>query len=189
MPYRIRTASPKDAESLLAIYAPFVSDTTVSFEVEVPSVEEFERRILNTSRDFAYLVAEDARSGEISGYAYYSTLRSRPAYQWSAETSVYLAPNHRGHGLGTKLVGCLERLMARQGIALSVACITSGNLASVKFHDHLGYRTCGTFDNCAFKLGCWLSVTWMEKQLLPCLDAPDPRRRLTADDLAEVLND
>lgn len=187
MAYQIRTASPADAEALLRIYAPFVTDTVVSFEFDVPSVEEFRRRIEATRTDFAYLVAEDTETGEIAGYAYYSTLRGRPAYQWSAETSIYLAPAHQGRGLGAQLLDRLERLMARQGIALAVACITSENTGSIAFHERQGYRLCGTFDNCAFKLGRWLSVTWMEKQLLPCDAAPEARRRLTPADLADVL--
>ena len=167
MSYRIRTARSEDAAALAAIYAPFVTGTVVSFEFDAPSVEEFQRRIEATSTAFAYVVAEVVESGEIAGYAYYGTLRSRPAYQWAAETSIYLAPAHQGRGLGSVLVEAIERLMAAQGIALSVACITSDNTGSIAFHERLGYEHYGEFCNCAFKLGRWMSVTWMEKQLLP----------------------
>lgn len=187
MAYQIRTATPADAERLLSIYAPFVTDTVVSFEFEVPSLDEFRRRIEATGKDFAYLVAEDADSGDIAGYAYYSTLRSRPAYQWAAETSIYLDPAHQGRGLGSTLLHKLEELMAAQGIALAVACITSENTGSIAFHERLDYRICGTFDNCAFKLGRWLSVTWMEKQLLPCDAAPQPRGPLSPEIIASIL--
>lgn len=187
MSYRIRTARSEDAAALAAIYAPFVTDTVVSFEFDAPSVEEFQRRIEATSTAFAYVVAEVVESGEIAGYAYYGTLRSRPAYQWAAETSIYLSPAHQGRGLGSVLVEAIERLMAAQGIALSVACITSDNTGSIAFHERLGYEHCGEFCNCAFKLGRWLSVTWMEKQLLPCTEPPAERRTLTAADIEPVL--
>lgn len=187
MGYRIRTARSEDAAALAAIYAPFVTDTVVSFEFEAPSVEEFQRRIEATSAAFAYVVAEVVESGEIAGYAYYGTLRSRPAYQWAAETSIYLAPAHQGRGLGSVLVEAIERLMAAQGIALSVACITSDNTGSIAFHERLGYEHCGEFCNCAFKLGRWLSVTWMEKQLHPCTEPPAERRTLTDADIEPVL--
>lgn len=187
MSYRIRTARSEDAAALAAIYAPFVTDTIVSFEFEAPSVEEFQRRIEATSAAFAYVVAEVVESGEIAGYAYYGTLRSRPAYQWAAETSIYLSPAHQGRGLGSVLVEAIERLMAAQGIALSVACITSDNTGSIAFHERLGYEHCGEFCNCAFKLGRWLSVTWMEKELLPCTEKPAERRTLTAADIEPVL--
>ena len=187
MSYRIRTARSEDAAALAAIYAPFVTGTVVSFEFDAPSVEEFQRRIEATSTAFAYVVAEVVESGEIAGYAYYGTLRSRPAYQWAAETSIYLAPAHQGRGLGSVLVEAIERLMAAQGIALSVACITSDNTGSIAFHERLGYEHCGEFCNCAFKLGRWLSVTWMEKQLLPCTEKPAERRTLTDADIEPVL--
>lgn len=187
MSYRIRIARSEDAAALAAIYAPFVTDTVVSFEFEAPSVEEFQRRIEATSTAFAYVVAEVVESGEIAGYAYYGTLRSRPAYQWAAETSIYLSPAHQGRGLGSVLVEAIERLMAAQGIALSVACITSDNTGSIIFHERLGYEHCGEFCNCAFKLGRWLSVTWMEKQLLPRMEPPAERRTLSAADIEPVL--
>ena len=187
MSYRIRTARSEDAAALAAIYAPFVTGTVVSFEFDAPSVEEFQRRIEATSTAFAYVVAEVVESGEIAGYAYYGALRSRPAYQWAAETSIYLAPAHQGRGLGSVLVEAIERLMAAQGIALSVACITSDNARSIAFHERLGYEHCGEFCNCAFKLGRWLSVTWMEKQLLPCTEKPAERRTLTDADIEPVL--
>ena len=104
MPYLIRPARVDDAGELLAIYAPFVTDTTVSFETEVPSVEEFRARIERGLSSFAYLVAVDEQTGSIAGYAYYGPFRSRPAYAWSVEISIYLAAEHRGNGLGARSV-------------------------------------------------------------------------------------
>lgn len=140
MSYRIRTATPADAASLLAIYAPYVTDTCVSFELEVPTVEEFGQRIQATLDRAAYLVAEDSDSGAIAGYAYNGSFRSRPAYDWASEISIYLAPEHQGHGLGSALLDALEELMRLQGVRMSEACITSSNTGSITFHERHGYR-------------------------------------------------
>ena len=165
MRYTIRDARPEDAADLLAIYAPFVTDTTVSFELEVPSLEEFTRRIERTSARYAYLVAEDAETGEVAGYAYNSSFRSRPAYDFASEISIYLAPAHQRHGLGSQLLDELERRMREQSMRMSEACITSDNAGSIAFHERHGYRICGEHHTCGYKLGQWLSVTWMEKDL------------------------
>ncbi len=174
MPYRIRPARVDDAAELLAIYAPFVTDTTVSFEVEVPSEDEFRARIERGLASFAYLVAVDEETGKAAGYAYYGPFRSRPAYRWSVELSIYLAPEHRGNGLGGILLDELERRMEAQGVHASIACITSDNKASIAFHEKHGYRVCGTHAACGYKLGRWLDITWMQKQIIPCDAEPAP---------------
>lgn len=187
MAYRIRAAEPADAAELLAIYAPFVTNSCVSFELTVPSVDEFAARIARARAHAAYIVAEDAASGALCGYAYNGTFRARPAYAWASETSIYLAPAHQGHGLGSLLLDTLEELMRLQGIRMSEACITSTNTGSIAFHERHGYRHCGEHTNCGYKLGQWLSVTWMEKQLLPLDATPEPPHGLTDEELAPVL--
>ena len=187
MSYRIRTATPADAASLLAIYAPYVTDTSVSFELEVPTVEEFGQRIQATLNRAAYLVAADSDTGAVAGYAYNGSFRSRPAYDWASEISIYLAPEHQGHGLGSTLLDALEELMRLQGIRMSEACITSSNTGSITFHERHGYRVCGEHTACGFKLGQWLSVTWMEKQLLPLDGAPEPPHGLSTAEIESVL--
>lgn len=179
MSFRIRMARPADAEALLAIYAPFVTDTDVSFEFEVPSVDEFARRIEAHVRSFAHLVVEEVEGGRPLGFAYYSTFRDRPAYSWAAEISVYLAPEAQGRGLGRVLLETLEACMRAQGIRMSEACITSTNTASIAFHERMGYTVCGEHHACGFKRGAWLSVTWMEKQLMPLDAEPAPVTPLT----------
>lgn len=187
MPYRIRTATVDDAPQVAGVYEPFVRDTVISFETEVPDAEEFARRIADTLARFSFLVAEDTASGTIAGYAYNHEFRSRPAYSWASEISIYLAPEHQGKGLGSALLSALEDLMRLQGIHMSESCITEGNDASVAFHERHGYSLCGRQESCGFKHGRWLSVLWLEKRLLPCTDAPAPRRAPTASETAEVL--
>lgn len=174
MPYYIRTAQAEDAPNLLRIYAPFVSDTCVSFEVAVPTIEDFTARIEAGVRNRAYIVAVDDATGEIVGYAYNGSFRARHAYDWASELSIYLAPEHQGHGLGSIMLDTLEELMRAQGIRMSESCITSDNVGSIAFHRRHGYRVCGEHTACGYKLGKWLSVTWMEKQLLPLDEHPEP---------------
>lgn len=187
MPYRLRAAQQADAAALLGIYAPYVTDSCISFETDVPSVGEFERRIRTALERAAYLVAEDAVTGDAVGYAYNGVFRTRPAFAWASETSIYLDPQHRGRGLGFALLDTLEELMRLQGIRMAEACITSTNEASIAFHEHHGYRICGQHTACGYKLGQWLSVTWMEKQLLPLDPAPRPPHGLATADVEAVL--
>lgn len=166
----IRTAALDDAAALLAIYAPYVEQTAITFEYEVPSLEEFRGRIAHTLRRYPYLVAEE--NGEILGYAYTGPFGERAAYSWAVETSIYLRQEIRGKGLGKRLYQALEDVSRAQHVQSLYACIAypdaddahlSGN--SVAFHAHLGYTTVGRFPHCGYKFGTWYNMTWMEKTL------------------------
>ena len=166
----IRTAALDDAAALLAIYAPYVEQTAITFEYEVPSLEEFRGRIAHTLRRYPYLVAEE--NGEILGYAYTGPFGERAAYSWAVETSIYLRQDVRGKGLGKRLYQALEDVSRAQHVQSLYACIAypdaddahlSGN--SVAFHAHLGYTTVGRFPHCGYKFGTWYNMTWMEKTL------------------------
>ena len=166
----IRTANLDDAAALLAIYAPYVEQTAITFEYEVPSLEEFRGRIAHTLRRYPYLVAEE--NGEILGYAYTGPFGERAAYSWAVETSIYLRQDVRGKGLGKRLYQALEEISRAQHVQSLYACIAypdaddahpSGN--SVSFHTHLGYATVGRFPHCGYKFGAWYNMAWMEKTL------------------------
>lgn len=166
----IRTANLDDAAALLAIYAPYVEQTAITFEYEVPSLEEFRGRIAHTLRRYPYLVAEE--NGEILGYAYTGPFAERAAYSWAVETSIYLRQDVRGKGLGKRLYQALEDVSRTQHVQSLYACIAypdaddahlSGN--SVAFHTHLGYATVGRFPHCGYKFGTWYNMAWMEKTL------------------------
>lgn len=192
MTLHIRPAQASDAADLLAIYAPYVRETTVTFEFDVPSVKEFAARIEQAQKRYAYLVLE--KTGENGagchpvGYAYYGAFKSRPAYQWSAETSIYLDENEQGHGAGSILLSALESCMAAQGITNSEACITGENDSSVEFHRRHGYEERARFIKCANKFDRWLDVVWMEKYVGPHGENPQPIQPLDNLELMRIVD-
>ena len=160
----IRLATVEDMPQILAIYAPYVENTTVSFEYEAPAPDAFLQRFQSVTADFPWLVWEEA--GQILGYAYAARPFERPAYSWCAEPSIYLRPDARGRGLGAKLYAALEEILKRQGYCRLYAIITAENQSSLRFHEKMGYRNVGQLHSCGWKLGRWCSIIWMEKSLI-----------------------
>ena len=167
---KIQVASVDDAEELLAIYAPYVEKTAITFEYEVPSVEEFKGRIAHVLERFPYLKAVEA--GKILGYAYVSPFKERAAYSWAVETSIYVDENVKHKGIGRKLHEVLETVLKEQGILNMEACIgypeeEDGYLDknSARFHAHMGYRMVGEFKKCGYKFDRWYNMVWMEKMV------------------------
>ena len=179
--FRFRIAVPDDAPALLAIYAPYVEKTAISFEYEVPSVEEFRSRMETISQRYPYLVAED-EAGQILGYAYTHTFIAREAYDRCAETTIYLALDARRHGLGKRLYRAIEDLSRAQGIYNLYACIGEPQGAddeyltdnSIRFHEHLGFRRIGVFTRSGYKFGRWYNMSWAEKLLCDAPAHPEP---------------
>ena len=159
----IRFVAPGDTPSILSIYAPFISDSSVSFELEVPGVTEMSQRIAAIARKYPWLVWEE--NGDILGYAYASAHRDRKAYQWSCETSVYLGPGSTRKGIGTQLYTRLFELLQQQGMRNAYAGITLPNPASEHFHASFGFRKLCVYKGIGYKFGKWSDVLWMEKQL------------------------
>lgn len=164
----IRMANPADAQALLNIYAPYVINTAITFEYDVPSVEEFSSRIAHTLEKYPYLIAEEG--GNILGYAYASPFHDRPAYDWAVETSIYVDQNIKHRGIGRKLHDALESTLREQGILNMNACIAYPpeedehlDKNSVEFHAHMGYRLVGEFYKCGYKFNRWYNMVWMEK--------------------------
>ena len=164
----IRMANPADAQALLNIYAPYVINTAITFEYDVPSVEEFASRIAHTLEKYPYLIAEEG--GNILGYAYASPFHDRPAYDWAGETSIYVDQNIKHRGIGRKLHDALESTLREQGILNMNACIAYPpeedehlDKNSVEFHAHMGYRLVGEFYKCGYKFNRWYNMVWMEK--------------------------
>lgn len=159
----IRLATEQDLPQILAIYTPYVENTTVSFEYAPPTPEAFRQRFLTITARFPWLVWEEG--GHILGYAYACAPFERAAYQWCCEPSIYLRQDVRGQGIGKKLYAILEEILKQQGFCLSYAIITSENEASLAFHAHMGYSQLAVFPGCGYKHGKCLGITWMQKQL------------------------
>lgn len=160
----IRVATPEDAAALVAIYAPYVKETTITFDYEVPSEATFAKRITETLHTHPYFVAED--NGVILGYAYAHAYKERAAYDWAVEVSVYVDREKRGNGAGKLLYYALEETLKKQNVAILTACITGGNQGSIVFHEKLGYREVANFPKIGYKFDQWLDVIWLQKCLM-----------------------
>lgn len=165
---KIEPVKIEDAEELLSIYAPYVQDTAISFEYEVPSLSEFQDRIKNISSALPYIKAVEA--GEILGYAYADKFKCRKAYDWSVEVTVYVRKDSRKSGVGKLLYHALEDSLKRIGILNMNACIAipkenDKHLSkdSYYFHEKMGFRLVGTFHNSGYKFNTWYDMIWMEK--------------------------
>jgi len=167
---KIEYVKPEDAEELVALYAPYVLNTSYTFEYDVPSVEEFRSRIENTIEKYPYLKA--VCNGKICGYAYLSAFKQRMAYQYSAETSLYIHWDYRGKGIGEKLYIELEKIAKKQGLINLNACIAYPNPPSVAFNEKQGYKKVAHFTKCGFKFGKWCDMIWMEKFIGEHTDSP-----------------
>lgn len=167
----LRTVTEADAEELLAIYAPYVTDTAITFEYDVPSLEEFRERIRNIVQKYPYIAA--VRGGKIAGYAYAGAFKERAAYDRAVETTVYVDKNMKRCGIGSLLYEALEKSLAAQGIINANACIGYPDGSedeympydSAEFHKCMGYRLVGEFVRCGYKFGRWYNMIWMEKHL------------------------
>ena len=164
----IRSAVPEDAARLREIYAYYVENTAISFEYEVPSLEEFRGRIENTLKKYPYLVLEEDRI--VQGYTYAGVFKARAAYDRSCEVTVYLAPAAKGRGFGRRPYAALEEALKARGILNLYACIGDPltedeylTKNSERFHQHLGYTKVGEFHQCGYKFGRWYNMIWMEK--------------------------
>lgn len=159
----VRFAEPeRDAAAILRIYAPYIVETAVTFETEIPSEPEFEERVRGIAKQFPYLVVEI--DGEIVGYAYAHRQAERAAYAWNAELSIYLAQAWRHKGLGMLLYALLIELLTMQGYVNLYAVITAENEASVAMHHKMGFREIGLHERTGFKFGCWHDVVWMARR-------------------------
>ena len=166
----VRSAEVTDAEEILDIYSYYVIHTAITFDYEVPELEEFADHIADVLEDYPFLVLED--EGAIQGYAYAGPLKDRAAYARSCETSIYVRNNARRKGYGRILYQELEKDLSELGILNLYACIASPieqddclTRDSEFFHTRLGYTLAGTFHQCGYKFGRWYDVIWMEKMI------------------------
>lgn len=166
----IRSATTEDAARLLEIYAYYVENTAISFECEVPSLEEFKNRIAATLEKYPYLVLEE--DGLIRGYAYAGIFKGRAAYDHCCEVTIYLDRDSKRHGFARALYEELEKELRKIGIINLYACIADPisedeylTKNSEQFHQHMGYAKVGEFHKCGYKFGRWYNMIWMEKMI------------------------
>ena len=172
MPPAIRLATDHDAEQIQAIYAPNVRDTAISFELEPPTVNEMRQRIRQTLEHLPWVVCE--HRGDIQGYAYASPHRTRAAYQWSVDVSVYVHAQARRSGVGRTVYRSLFALLAMQGFYNAYAGITLPNPASVGLHESMGFQAVGVYRAVGYKLGAWHDVGWWQLALRELSIPPEP---------------
>jgi len=176
---RLRLARPDDAPGVRAIYAPVVRDTAISFEYEEPSVEEMARRIAGVlASGYPWIVQDDG--GEIAGYAYASAFRTRRAYDWTTEVSVYVHPAHHRRGVGRRVYSKLFEVLTLQGYRSAYGVATAPNPGSEGLHEAMGFELVGRFPRVGFKFGRWHDVICWHLALGPADDDPGPIRPLDA---------
>lgn len=170
----VRNATETDGAACADIYAPYVTDTSISFESVPPTPALMARRITHYAASHAWLVAED--DGQIAGYAYAHPFSERDAYRWSCETSIYVAPDARGRGVGRALYRDLLDRVASRGYLRAFAGVTLPNAASIALHRAFGFEACGVYRRVGYKFGRWHDVGWFQRDLGVEADPPaEPR--------------
>jgi len=168
----IRLANPSDADAIASIYRPYVETSRISFEEQAPDGAEIAARMCSPLHP--WLIAEE--NGRVLGYASSSPYHRRPAYRWTVETSIYLAPEAQGRGLGRKLLSTLIELLTRQGYVTAIAAIALPNPVSIALHERLGFVAAGTYCGVGFKLDEWTDVSLWQRDLAPRTAPPrEPR--------------
>ncbi|TMI66096.1 MAG: N-acetyltransferase family protein [Bacteroidetes bacterium] len=156
----IRLATTHDAAGILEIYAPYIENTSFTFETEVPSLEDFQKRISDYLINWPWVVCEI--DGVITGYAYGAKYRERTAYQWCVESSIYIHDDFLKHKIGKALYEALIEILKRQGYRNIYAVINLPNDRSVKFHESCGFTYFATYEKVGYKLGKWKNVGWWQ---------------------------
>ena len=171
----IRLAAPADAAAIAAIYAPFCTNTSITFETVALSTEAMAERMRGLGKKYPWLVMEV--DGVVAGYAYAAPYHERAAFLWSTVVSVYIDERHRRTGVGRDLYRSLFAVLRLQGFVHAIAGITLPNEPSVRLHEALGFKLIGIYPQVGFKLGDWRDVGWWQLPLADPLpsDPPEPQ--------------
>jgi phosphinothricin acetyltransferase len=179
----VRIATKDDASGMLEIYGPFILNSGITQETEVPTVEEFQKRILYNLEERPWLVCEIDK--QIAGYAYAGKHRDRKGYQWCTEPSVYISEKYYQRGIANALYTALFEILKLQGYVNAYAVITLPNDKSISFHKKFGFEYLTTYQNIGYKLGQWHDVGWMQYEINPHKkDPPDPIKLSALDEAA-----
>ena len=159
----IRFADPaRDAGRILAVYGPYIEETAITFEYDVPGEAEFARRVADIGAQFPYLLLEV--DGELAGYAYAHRQAERAAFGWNAELTIYLAQGWQGKGVGRPLYALLMRLLEMQGYVNFYGVITGSNAASIAMHERMGFARIGLHERTGWKFSQWHDTVWMHRR-------------------------
>jgi L-amino acid N-acyltransferase YncA len=159
-PTAIRPGGADDADQICAIYNHYVATTVISFEEEPIAAAEMKRRIADVASQFPWLVWDE--DDEIHGYAYATRWKERSAYRFSVETTIYLAADRHGGGIGTALYAALLAELRSRGVHCVIGGIALPNDASVALHEKLGFRKIAHFEQVGWKLGRWVDVGYWQ---------------------------
>jgi phosphinothricin acetyltransferase len=168
----VRLAVTQDAGEILEIYAPSILTASISFETELPSIEEMQKRIETILQKYPWIVCEV--DGKMAGYVYASKYRDREAYQWSCECTAYIHEQFKGKGIGKALYQLLFQLLKLQGFRTVYAVITLPNDASVGIHEKCGFEKFAEYENVGYKFNNWHTVGWWKLQINYDLNPPPP---------------
>jgi len=172
----IRIAREADAGAMLAIYAPYVRDTAISFETEPPSEEEFRQRVRSALEVGVWLLCE--AGGGVIGYAYAGRFHARRAYQWTVEVTAYVRRDHHRRGVGLGLYTSLLDCLVLQGFRSAVGVIALPNPGSVGLHERMGFQRAALLPAVGYKHGRWHDVGWWQRALGEHDPSPAPPRPL-----------
>ena len=170
--FNIRVAMESDYPGMLEVYKPNVLNTAITFEYEVPSLEEYAKRINNIITHYPCLVC--GQNGVVAGFAYAGLFRVKDAYQWSAESTIYVSENYRGKGIARVLYEALLSVLELQGFVNVYAAVTIPNPASERLHSAAGFAEIGLFEKIGFKQGKWHDLKWYEMYLVEHPKNPVP---------------
>ena len=176
---KLRLATAGDAAAIAAIYAPYVTASAISFEMEPPDAAAMATRIESAGGLYPWIAAcdDDGDDGAVRGYAYASAFRLRRAYRFAVETTVYVDRDAQGRGIGRPLYATLLETLEAQGFAQAIGAVTLPNPASVRLHESLGFARAGSYEKVGFKLGQWHSVGLWQRPLAPLTDSPaEPKK-------------
>lgn len=183
---KFRMVDVADTEEILEIYKPYVTNTVITFEYDVPSIEEFKSRIEDISSQYPYIVC--TYKDKIVGYAYAHKYAERAAYQWDVEASIYLDMNYKSLGIGKILYKKMIDILKLQNVQNVYACVTSANEKSIKFHQKLGFEFIGVFKDTGYKFDKWYDVTWFGMSINDKDGKPKELKSIKEVDFKDILN-
>jgi L-amino acid N-acyltransferase YncA len=169
----IRVADERDARAIAGIYAPAITDSSISFELTPPDAREMAGRIVAIERQYPWLVYESSKT--VLGYVYASTHNERAAYRWSVDVTAYIRHDAHRRGIGRALYTALFDILVLQGFRTACAGVTLPNTASVRMHAAMGFQEVGVYHDVGYKFGKWHDVGWYERPLAEhVLEPPEP---------------